>query len=188
MARWRRTVAAISLGLGSLLLSGGLAVTAAPVTDSATGEGAFDVLGQPGSFSAAALLSADGTAKGSFHFELILGGELVDFDGAVTCVSFDALNHRAWVGGVVTANRSVRAAYTTPRTQPGRDIWFRAVDYGEGAASPADRTSFVGFEGDAGVITSAEYCAAQLWPMTPPDDRTWPVVEGNIQVRAAGDG
>ncbi|NIU75387.1 MAG: hypothetical protein GWN71_17950, partial [Gammaproteobacteria bacterium] len=41
--------------------------------------------------------------------------------------------------------------------QPGRDIWFRVVDYGEGEnATQPDRSTFVGFEGDAGIITSAE--------------------------------
>jgi hypothetical protein len=55
------------------------------------------------------------------------------------------------------------------------------LDSGEGSAATADRTSLFGFTGAAGIQTSPEYCAAQLWP----DDnaRTHPVTNGNIQVR-----
>ena len=70
--------------------------------------------------------------------------------------------------------------YSTERTQPGRDVWFRVLDSGEGQSEP-DRTTFLGFEGDADIITSQEYCDLAIWP----DDnaRTSPVTEGNIQVR-----
>ena len=183
MARSRRSVQAVAAAALVLLASAAFAGVAAGISARTSGEGAFDVRGMPGEFAMVALASSDRGAKGSFRYELIFQGQLVDFDGAVTCVTFDAEHHRAWIGGVVTANRSVHPTYTTPRTQPGRDIWFRVVDYGEGAASPPDRTSFVGFEGDAEILTSAEYCAEQPWPMDPPDDRTWPVTSGNIQVR-----
>ncbi len=56
------------------------------------------------------------------------------------------------------------------------------MDYGEGEnATQPDRSTFVGFEGNAGIITSAEYCEEQIWPAG--DERTNPVTEGDIQVR-----
>jgi hypothetical protein len=110
----------------------------------------------------------------------VFQGFAIDFEGDVTCVTFDPANHRAWIGGVITANRSTHPSYTTARTQVGHDIWFRVVDYGEGSGAPADRASFVGFEGDLEIPTSAAYCALQPW--SPDDARTWAVTEGNIQV------
>ena len=66
--------------------------------------------------------------------------------------------------------------------QPGADIWFRVADYGEGnQALQADRSTFVGFEGSAGIITSDEYCTTQPWPAG--DAGTNPVTAGNLQVR-----
>ena len=64
--------------------------------------------------------------------------------------------------------------------QPGKDIWFRVLDEGDEDEGPADRTTFVGFEGGAGIITSAEYCEVRPWP----DDnaRTNPLVEGDLEV------
>lgn len=147
-----------------------------------TGSGTFLVLGtMPGTFTYEALATSAGGAKGGFHFVLVFQGQHVEFEGAVTCVSFDSATNRAWVGGVVTANESVHPSYTTPRTQIGEDIWFRVVDYGEGSAAPDDRTTFVGFAGDRNVPTSAEYCALQPWVDN--DASTWPVIEGNLQVR-----
>jgi hypothetical protein len=118
---------------------------------------------------------------GAFHQSFIFQGELVEFHGRVTCVSIDSTNHRAWVGGIVTANNSTHAAFTMARHQPGRDIWFRVLDSGEGTGAAPDRTTTMGFEGDAGFITSLSYCAGQPWPDA--NARTWPVTEGNIQVR-----
>ena len=63
----------------------------------------------------------------------------------------------------------------------GRDVWFRVLDGGEGAAAPPDRTTIFGFEGDRDVITSAEYCAARLWLDN--NANTHAVTRGNIQVR-----
>jgi hypothetical protein len=103
----------------------------------------------------------------------------VDVHGRVTCVAVDSENHRAWVGGVVTENRSDPDLQEAIH-QPGRDVWFRVVDYGSGNDAQPDRTSFLGFEGAAGLITSAEYCAARIWPEE--DARTHPVTSGNIRV------
>lgn len=163
-----------------------IALAAAPVgariVGSTTGGGKMLVLGTiVGSFNYVALADDAGGAKGNFHFELVLQDLHVEFDGAVTCVTFDAQNQRAWIGGVVTANNSEHPSYTTPRTQVGEDIWFRVVDYGEGNNDPDDRTTFVGFAGDRDIPTSAEYCEQQPW--VDGDVSTWPVVRGNLKVR-----
>ena len=120
-------------------------------------------------------------AAGRLHYALTLEGLPVEFYGRVTCFAVDSVNHRAWVGAVVTENLSQHPSYTTPRTQVGRDIWFRVVDNGEGSNAAPDRSTFVGFEGDRGILTSAEYCARKLW--VDGDVGTHPVTEGNIQVR-----
>jgi hypothetical protein len=36
-----------------------------------------------------------------------------------------------------------------PIHQPGQDVWFRLVDYGQGSGTPADRLTFLGFTGAA---------------------------------------
>ncbi len=124
---------------------------------------------------------ADGSGTGQFRQHYESAGGIVDFHGSVTCVSFDPVNNRAWIGGVVTQNNSTHPAMQGEIHQPGRDVWFRVVDNGEGGDAAADRTTVYGFEGGAGIITSAQYCAAQLW--TAGDVNTWAVVKGNIQVR-----
>lgn len=131
-------------------------------------------------FSMSTVRYADGSATGRFHHALELEGQPVEFHGLVTCASFDPVNHRAWIGGIVTENNSVHPGFRTEIHEPGKDIWFRVVDYGEGEGAPPDRTTFVGFEGAAGIITSQEYCDAQLWPDE--DARTW-AVRGNVEVR-----
>lgn len=128
---------------------------------------------------------SDGTASGHLRFSVVFQGELVEFQGRVICVTFDPENHRAWVGGVITQNNSTHELFTRDVNDVGRDIWFRAVDYGEGSnASQVDRTTFVGFEGNAGIITSEEYCDLQIWPEG--DERTNPVTQGNISVHVPG--
>ena len=132
-------------------------------------------------FAFSAVGTRDGRASGRFHQSLLFQGLPVEFHGEVTCVTVDAANRRAWVGGVITVNRSEHPSFQAARNQPGRDIWFRVLDVGAGGAAGPDRTTFTGFEGDADIATSAEYCAVQPWP----DDnaRTWPVTSGNITVR-----
>lgn len=166
----------------ALVMCLGVTPVGAVAPSSTTGSGDIVVLGSmPGSFTYEALTAGPGGAKGSLHFVLLFQGQHVEFEGDVTCVTFDAATNRAWVGGVITANRSVHPSYTTARTQVGHDIWFRVVDYGEGSTAPDDRTTFVGFEGDRDIPTSAAYCALQPWVAG--DASTWPVVEGNLQVR-----
>jgi hypothetical protein len=156
--------------------------------DIAVGQGTFDA-GVVVNFAFSAIGIPDRNAIGAFRFETELGGLPVEFDARVTCLAVDRVNDRAWVGGVVTRNESTHPSFTTPIHQVGRDIWFRVVDYGFGPNDPADRTTFVGFEGAAGIITSAEYCERRIWPgpdsdpPEPQDARTGPVLTGNIFVR-----
>lgn len=168
-----------ALALASSLATG--VAAGGGVTASATGSGTYLLLGSlPAEFEVAAVQHANGTAAGTLRHHVQLQGFVVDFEGLVTCVTQDAANHRAWIGGVITANNSTHPSYTTPRTQVGHDIWFRVVDYGEGAAAAADRTSFVGFEGDLDFPSSAAYCAGQPWAAA--DARTWAFSDGNVQV------
>jgi hypothetical protein len=150
---------------------------------SATGGGhyllqnAFDV-----QFAFSAVAKADGRAMGQFHQKLEVDGVVIDFSGEVTCMAVDQPNHRAWIGGVITENRSTDPAFTGEIFEPGHDVWFRVVDYGEGAnATQPDRTTFLGFENNPTIKSSEQYCRERPWP--PDDARTWPVTAGNIQVR-----
>ena len=127
-----------------------------------------------------AKLSEDGSAKGEFYEHYESAGGIVDFRGVVTCVSFDAANGRAWVGGVVTHNNSTHPNMLTAIHEVGRDVWFRVVDEGEGN-SAADRTTVYGFTGAVGITTSAQYCDTQPWAAN--NANTWEAVSGNIQVR-----
>ncbi len=132
------------------------------------------------SFAFTANLRGTGGATGHFRQVYESASGIVDFQGTVTCVSFDADNNRAWIGGVITQNNSTHPGVQGAIHQPGRDVWFRVVDNGEGD-SPDDRTTVFGFEGGGGIITSEQYCEAKLW--TAGDANTWAVINGNIQVR-----
>jgi hypothetical protein len=125
--------------------------------------------------------SVPGGARGRFHEHYESAGGIVDFTGEATCVSFDPVNNRAWIGGVVTENNSTHPSMLTAIHEVGRDVWFRVVDNGEGNAAAGDRSTVYGFTGAGGITTSAQYCATQPW--TAGDVNTWEVVEGNIQVK-----
>jgi len=134
-----------------------------------------------GRFSMSAIqTNPDGsTAKGNFHHVLDFRGQDIDIKGRVTCLTIDAENGRAWIGGVITQNNSEAEPWASRDiNQPGRDVWFRVLDAGQGG-DVHGRTTFLGFEGGAGIITSAEYCDEAIWA----DDnaRTW-AVSGNVQV------
>lgn len=131
-------------------------------------------------FSFLAWQRSNGTADGWFYQKYESASGTVDFTGRVTCLSFDPVNRRSWVGGVITRNNSTNPAVQTAIHQVGRDVWFRVVDNGNGGNAPADRTTVFGFEGAAGFITSAAYCAGQPWAAN--DANTWPVVKGNLRV------
>jgi hypothetical protein len=159
-----------------------LAVTAGPPAGT-TGGGVYRFANTADvRFDYNAIATGRGNATGHLSQSFVFGGELIEFRGRVTCFSVDSTTGRAWIGGVVTENNSTHPQFTTPRTQPGRDIWFRVLDGGEGAnAAEPDRSTISGFEGDRGIITSADYCAAQLW--VDGNANTHPVTEGNIKVR-----
>lgn len=150
---------------------------------SANGGGHFAIGALDVKFAFAAVQrDAAGNAVGNARHSVVLGGELIEFRTKVTCMTVDADNGRAWIGGIITHNNSTHSDFIGAIHQPGRDIWFRVVDYGEGAnASQADRSTFVGFEGSADIITSQEYCETMPWPDD--DARTNPVTSGNLQVR-----
>jgi hypothetical protein len=157
------------------------------VTASATGGGHY-LLTNPTEgdidvqFAFSAVQHASGKVMGHFHHKLPFQGYEVDFKGEVTCLAFDAEHKRAWIGGVITHNKSTHPFYMQEIFQPGHDAWFRVVDYGEGSnAAQPDRTTFIGFENTPGIPTSEFYCQLRPWPAD--DARTWPVTEGNIQVR-----
>jgi hypothetical protein len=157
------------------------------VVGHANGAGVVNV-GVPMDFVFNALLRADGSATGEGYHHALLGENVIEFRTRVTCVSIDPVFNRAWVGGVITENNSTDPARMQPRNQPGRDIWWRVVDYGDGQSGTVDRSTFIGFTGDANIQTSAEYCAVRPWPGpgdTPPqpqDARTNPLLSGNISV------
>jgi hypothetical protein len=132
-------------------------------------------------FAYTAKRHADGTVQGEFHESLLVDGETVAFRGDVICMALDPVNHRAWIGAVITENSSTHPDFQQWYHQPGEDVWFRVVDYGEGSAAPPDRKTFMGFENTPGIPTSEIYCQLQIWPAD--DARTWPVTAGNIQVK-----
>jgi hypothetical protein len=125
------------------------------------------------SFSFSAKLHRDGRVSGRlYQNQHDLGFE---YGGVVTCFAVDQVNHRAWIGGVLTSSND-----PDPVTEVGDDVWFRVLDLGKGSSEP-DRSTFFGF--DQGVPpfdTSENYCAARPWPAD--NARTWPVVSGNIKI------
>lgn len=126
-------------------------------------------------------VDANESARGQFHHRTELFGDAVDFHGVMTCLAIDAEEGRAWIGGVVTQNRSTREPFASGEIyQAGRDIWFRVLDNGP-PSQGVDRTTFVGFEGGAGIPTSAEYCAQRPWPDG--NARTNPLSAGNLDVK-----
>ncbi len=175
--------AGLPMGAGMSVGGATAAVPGGPA--SASGGGHFQLTLASGDviavqFGMNAVVTGGGGAVGHFTHSTALDGLAIEFQGRVTCLSVDAANRRAWIGGVVTRNTSDHPGFTTPRTQPGRDIWFRVLDNGQGRSDP-DRSTFVGFEGDAGFITSQDYCDGMPWPDD--DARTWPVTKGNLVVR-----
>ena len=160
------------------------AVNAAPgsssnVANTASGGGHYLVAGSLDvQFAFSAVLYQDGHAAGSFHDRTNDGLGLVDFDADVTCLAVDSTLGRAWIGGVITANRSTSPDFTDTIYQPGHDIWFRVLDSGQ-EGSQQDRRTFVGFVG--AFPSSAAYCATRPW--APDNARTWPVTGGNITVQ-----
>jgi hypothetical protein len=160
------------------------AVVAAPpapsdILTAASGGGHYLVAGSLDvRFAFSAVQHTDGRTSGAFHERTNDGLGAVEFDADVTCLAVDHDLGRAWIGGVITANRSTSPDFTDAVHHPGHDIWFRVLDSGQEAAQP-DRRTFVGFEG--AIPSSAVYCATRPW--APDNARTWPVTNGNIVVR-----
>ena len=126
-------------------------------------------------------VSAAGAAHGRFRHRLVFGGELVDFTGVATCMTVDPADGRAWIGGVIHKNRSVAEPWASGEIyEPGKEIWFRVLDADQ-SDGDEDRSTFVGFEGGAGIITSAEYCETRPWPED--NARTNPVTKGRIAIK-----
>jgi hypothetical protein len=149
------------------------------VQHTATGGGHFTVLpfGLYVQFAFSGIQHDSGDSSGEFHHTYYDGVTTTTIDGTVTCLAFDDVNHRAWIGGVATR---VRTGDPTEDLQPGDDVWFRVVDNGV-AQDPPDRSTTMGRKGSAGFDTSAAYCAGKPWPAG--DARTWAVTSGNITVQ-----
>src|ERR1044071_9533999 len=98
-------------------------------------------------FGFAAIQHTDGSFSGAFHHTTNDGLGSVDFDARVTCLAVDEELGRAWIGGVIVANRSTSPDFHAEIHQPGHDIWFRVLDGGQGQNNQDSRTTFVGFEG-----------------------------------------
>ena len=159
----------------ALVAALGAAPALATATDqvaSVTGGGSFLFAGTiPMQFGFGAVRHTDGSASGSFHHAYAADGFSYEFWGRVTCLTYDALAGRAWIGGVLT---NVATDDPTVTQKPGDDAWFRVLD----ASVSGDRSTAMGF---VGVFpSSAAYCAAQPWP----DDnaRTHPVTAGQISL------
>lgn len=128
-------------------------------------------------FGFSALLLPNGRAEGNFHHRGQAEGALIDFTAEITCLSVDSVNHRAWLGGVITKNSSTHPDFMTTVHQVGHDIWFRVQD--NDAVEPSttpDVTTIVGFESVA-IPSSIFYCTTQPWRT----NNVWPV-KGNLTV------
>lgn len=124
-------------------------------------------------FSFVAIRHADGGVTGQFQQHQPFFG--FTYKGDVTCFAVDPVNHRAWIGGILTQSND-----PDPVTEIGDDAWFRVLDTGNNSSEP-DRSTFMGFEQPPpGIVTSEEYCQLKIWPDG--NARTWPVVHGNIVI------
>jgi hypothetical protein len=142
------------------------------VSQSVTGGGQFvhPTFGTV-TFAFTAQRLSDGRVVGRFQQHQPAFG--FTYKGDVTCFAVDPVNHRAWIGGVLTQSND-----PDPVALVGKDAWFRVLD---SSGNDGDRSTFLGFEGGGGIITSAEYCEKQIWPDG--NARTWPVEQGNIVIQ-----
>ena len=145
---------------------------AAGVSQSVTGGGQFvppDFGTVTFAFTAQRL--PDGRVIGRFEQHQPAFG--VTYKGDVTCFAVDPVNRRAWIGGVLTQSDD-----PDPVALVGKDAWFRVLGPDGGDVA---RSTFLGFEGGGGILTSVDYCARQIWPDG--NARTWPVEHGTITIR-----
>jgi hypothetical protein len=124
-------------------------------------------------FAFEAVRHADGSVSGRFQQHQPVFG--FTYAGDVTCFAVDNVNHRAWIGGVLTQSND-----PDPITEIGDDAWFRVLDTGK-ESTEVDRSTFFGFEmPPPGIVTSEEYCQLKIWPDG--NARTWPVEQGSIVI------
>ena len=166
--RTKRSIAALAL-LAMLIWP--TSSLAAGASARVTGGGWFLFGGSiPIQFGFSAVLRPDGSAVGSFHHAYTDSDGFYEFWGALTCLTYDAANGRAWIGGVLTKVSTTDPTFTLG---PGDDAWFRVLDSQDG-----DRSTAMGFVGI--FPSSAEYCRLQPWPDG--NARTHPVTSGQITI------
>jgi hypothetical protein len=163
------------IGIAGLLVVPATAAGDAGVVASASGgihwtiplPNAFgvEVGNQPLAFNAKKY--ADGTVSGQFEYHQTAEGESFNFQVDVTCMSIYDGN-RAKIGGEIRNSND-------PTIPPGTFAWFQVFDNGEGANSPPDQSSLVGFGNEA---ANEAFCNSPNLPRFGPWD-----VEGNVQVR-----
>jgi hypothetical protein len=108
----------------------------------------------------------DGSVSGRFEYHQVVEGEAFVFNVDVTCFNvYDG--NRAKIGGVIEVSND-------PTLPAGVFAWFQVFDNGEGAASPPDRSSLVGFGDEA---ANEAFCSSPNLPRFGPWD-----VQGNVQV------
>lgn len=122
-------------------------------------------------FSFGAVRRTDGTTTGEWQYDFRAAG--FSMHGVVTC--FTIAGNEAWVGGVVD-----RVSSDDPSIQDllGVDMWWRSRDNGEGAGSPPDSTTGLGFKFPTTTITAASWCQDQPQLLV-----LRRVESGNIQIR-----
>jgi hypothetical protein len=111
---------------------------------------------------------ANGSVTGQFEYHQVALGESFNFNVDVTCMNVYGGN-RAKIGGVIKNSND-------PTLPPGMFAWFQVFDNGEGANSPPDQSSLVGFGNEA---ANEAFCNSPNLPRFGPWD-----VEGNVQVRS----
>jgi hypothetical protein len=110
---------------------------------------------------------ADGSVEGQFEYHQLFQGETFRFNVDVTCMNVYGGN-RAKIGGVITSS-------SDPTLPPGMFAWFQVFDNGDGGNTQPDRSSLVGFGGEA---ANEAFCNSPALPRFGPWD-----VQGNAQVR-----
>ena len=109
---------------------------------------------------------ADGSVSGRFEYHQVVEGEAFIFNVEVTCMNvYDG--NRAKIGGVIRVSND-------PTLPPGGYAWFQVFDNGEGAQSPPDQSSLIGFGNEA---ANEAFCNSPNLPRFGPWD-----VQGNAQV------
>lgn len=121
-------------------------------------------------FSFNAQSHQDGRVTGQYQYNFQANGFAIH--GPVTCVT--RLGNQVWVGGIVD-----RVVTDNPNfeTLQGLEMWWRSTDNGEGADSPPDETTGVGFGFPGSTVTAASWCRDQKLTLV-----ARPVEHGNIQV------